>query len=287
MKTASSILLLLGAAVHLGTAQVYVSETFADGERATQNPPNSLQWYSTFASSMSVAEGAMTISPTSSVVRAATAYFTAPMGAVELGLGDMLTFSLTFTPAVTSTVTSPNGLRFGIFDSGGVRIDSDSNPTDITYLGYAAFVNPLTSNARLKERIGTGALITSLGVGIYGDDLAAGVGDGSTLYFEAGVSYTASLMVTRDLSDQWTLGFTMVGGDLGTHSFSTAIDGNVTRFDTISFGLNQDLGVTDFTSVDVSLAVIPEPTTATLLAGAGAVFLLVWRLRRRRVVANK
>lgn len=267
-------------------AQVFVSESFADGERATQSPPNSLQWYSTFASSMSVSSGAMRISPTSSTVRAGTAYFTSVGSPVALGLGEVLTLSLTFAPTGTATLTSPNGLRFGVFDSGGVRLTGDANPTDNAYRGYAAFVNPLTSNARISERIGTGALLTSLSAGVYdATPIASGVGTTGTLNFEAGESYTASLTVTRTLANQWLIGFSLSGGNLGTYSFVGEDTASfVTQFDTISFGLNSDMTATDFTNFTVSVAAIPEPGTYALLVGAVALLgVCGWRRRRAAV----
>jgi len=288
MKLPIPLIALAGLIPCLGVAQVYVSETFADGERATQNPPNSLQWFSTLTSSMTVEVGALNLVPTSSTVRAGVAYFTAPGSGVELGLGEVLTFSLTFTPTATSTVTSPNALRFGIFDSNGVRLTGDSNPADISYLGYAAFVNSLNSATRLKERIGTGALITSLAAGVYGSDLAIGSGDGDVLNFVGGSSYTASIIVTRDLEDKWMLGFNLTGPGIGTHFFETEVAGNITRFDTIGMGINSDISPTAFTDISVSVAPIPEPSTVALFASAGVAFLVIgMRVRRRRSVLVK
>lgn len=287
MKLNACLLLLTGLTPALCFAQDYVADTFADGERATQNPPDSLQWFSTFAGSMSVSPGALRIAPTNSTVRAATAYFTAANARVTLGLGERITFSLTFTPTTTAATSSPNGLRLGLFDSGGVRLTGDANPTDNSYRGYAAFVNPLNTASRIQERIGTGALITSLGTGIYDSNLVTGASSGETLNFEAGESYVASLWVTRSMANQWLVGFSLTGGNLGLLTFEAEdTSGVVTSFDTISFGLNSDMGVTDFTQVAVVVSAIPEP--GTMGAGLGAAAMLgAWFWRRRKVHAGR
>jgi len=279
-----SLLRLLAAAALLPacvSAQTLVSDSFADAERSTQNLPSSLQWFASFSSSMSVSSGALRLSPTNNTVRAATAYFTP----VALELGQAITLSLTFTPTVTAETNSPNGLRLGLFDSDGARLTGDGNPTDNTYRGYAVFLNPLTNSARIFERVGTGALLTSLGNDIYdtANPLASGSAVGETLRFEAGESYTASLTVARTTDNRWLIGFALSGGNIGSYSFWGEDTANVvTRFDTISFGLNSDMGATDFTNVSVTLTAIPEPGTYAALVGVAALVGAACQRRFRR-----
>lgn len=286
MKIKVPLVVLAGFLPALGFSQVYVDESFADGNRDTQAAPSSLQWYSSFSSTMSATTGALRISPTNTTVRTGTAYFTTAGNPVALALGETLTFSLSFTPTTTSSITSPNGLRFGIYDSDGVRLSDDSNPTDNAYRGYAAFVNPLTSEARILERVGTGVLLTALTSGIYsGTAIANGVGTTGTLNFEAGEDYVASLTVSRTMTDQWLVGFSLSGGNLGSFSFVGEDTANaVSQFDTIAFGLNSHLGATDFTNFSVSVAAIPEPGTVALWLGSAAL-LGAWHWRRRKLNA--
>lgn len=153
---AATLLILAGlpAAAQAGT---FLDERFTDGERSTQNLPDSAAWYLEAGSSAytsSVSNQSWNILPPSppSRISAVTVFSAAP---VSLSPGESLTVSLRLRP------THAQGtFRVGIFDSGGARLTSDvvgSSKLFTNYRGYEVTGSPgggVSLSARTKPAAG-------------------------------------------------------------------------------------------------------------------------------------
>ncbi|MBC8038910.1 MAG: hypothetical protein H7Y06_00015, partial [Opitutaceae bacterium] len=126
-----------------------LAEDFSDGERATQSLPASSAWYfgsQNAAATLTATGGALSLnqSGSTSSTLAATTYFTAAGSPLSLEVGQAIV--LRFDLALVLGGSSLNeGLRFGLYHSGGSRRLSDStanNGADAAYNawpGYTVF----------------------------------------------------------------------------------------------------------------------------------------------------
>lgn len=144
-------------------------DTFDDGERITQNLPNSAQWFykgsvtapQTTATQLRIPDPGFSTANSNLdlIVRGLpgnnritlTAPFTAALSPQSLNVGDSLTARFSVLPLVLRNI--PFGLRLGLFDSQGARpaadfAGSNSNPAGVytNYRGISVGVNPSPSS---------------------------------------------------------------------------------------------------------------------------------------------
>lgn len=281
MKTAkllSALALLGGLSCH---GAVIVNDTFADGNRTTQNPPSSLAWFSGRASDTLIADtGSMTLTPTVNS-NFALAYFTPGGSPISLSVGETLTLSVSFEGTLTGN-TSATGVRFGIFNSGGSRISADNQGTDnavyANYTGYAGVFGrnnslntEVSSNTWERTNLPSNALIGTASVWTVPTPL---VTDNS---LASATTYTLMMTVDYISLTNMTVTSTLSGGDLSGVT-TTYVDASpVANFDTLALWA----GANPFTEIafsSVNLTVVPEPAVGALF-GLGLVFLA---LRRRK-----
>jgi hypothetical protein len=267
-------------------AQVLLNDTFSDNERSTQNLPTSAAWYvgGSSGATTSAATGQL-VTTTGTSAGANTnlaAYFTTSGSPQTLLVGETVTLSFSVSFAGASFVPAADAFRFGLFNSGGNRVTTDlttGNGADAAFnswTGYSAWVpvgNVTSTSAAIRERTGTS---TTLYAGGANPPLATVAYTANTL--QLSTTYTGNLSITRNTSNS-TISF-----DLGgvTTSFSDTT-GNYFTFDSVAFfGTGGAFGTNGtFTLDNVSVSVVPEPSTA-LFAGVGIGFLLINRLRRKR-----
>jgi hypothetical protein len=207
--------------------------------------------------------------------------------AVAVGETITLTFDFTLTGG---TSDQSNGLRFGLYGNNGAALLSSDGITD--YDPFASEYSGVGAGYRTGTSAGNGAHFSNdYASGSTPNQLIANKDGGdwkptssSVAALGAGSTYTLSLSLERinaydvdvtsklNGSEYWSSNVT---GDTGT---STHFD----DFSTFSIGLNNsamDAG-RGFTLDNVSLAIIPEPTTFFLtMVGLGS-FLLFRRNRK-------
>jgi len=266
--------LLAGAAS--SSAVVLVDETFADGNRSTQNPPASLAWYLYGATgySSSVTANTWEITPATNTPFGAIGYFTASGSPTALTVGQTMTLSFNISYATAVTGGAGN-FRFALFDSGGTRISSDlTSSSDAAFnsdRGYASFYtlstdSDVTNGYRLRERTNDNDSLWTAGafstLGTNGDNNVATTND---------VLYAATLTLEYVSPTQMTV-TSNVNGNILSRTDSSPY----TTFDSIAFSSNGTNGTVNLSNIEVT--VVPEPGTC-LLAGLGF-GLLLWRRSR-------
>lgn len=266
-------------------AATIVNDTFADGNRTFQDPPDSLAWYtSNTTSTLTATEGAMTLTNIVNGIQT-LAYFTDSGSPVTLSVGEKLVYTLSFHTSGVTASSSATGLRFGLLNSGGSRISADNQGTQNTifnnYTGYASIFGNANSNtdvfASVWERtaIPDNRLMASAAVWTVPGNYSA---SGS---LSASTNYTLTMTLDYQALDNMTVTGLFTGGSLSGMTY-TYVDGTpVTSFDTIAFWMGTN-PLTDMVFTSVNLEVIPEPTTAGLLAGALGVGAVIAARRRRR-----
>ncbi len=241
-------------------------DTFADGERATQSPSESLAWFASHASStLTIANQAMTLTAGtngSGSSRHAVAHFPAQ----TIPVGDTLTASFDFT--LTNPVTD-GVVRFGLFNTNGnAAFAADNSNPGVMYPGYAVFTNIAPSAANpssWRERSTTsGSLITQTTA--YGSALGGAGGPQQT--FAAGTLYHAKLSLTRTAADAITLTVEYTGGALSGNTLTRTDTAIVSTFDTIAvcvYGSGGAVGADAITVDNISLVTARPPTTPTIV----------------------
>lgn len=280
----AALLPVLAATSH-GT--VIVNETFADGDRTTQNPPDSIQWtYGAHRSSeaftsLTASDNKLLWDHTSG----ANSSFSAIWGhfaSTSPAIGETLRLSFTVSfSSAGNAVATDGAFRWALLNSGGSQVTTDfagSNATGIqsgttfaSWTGYqgdtAVAGTPNSSTLQIRERKGSGSsLFTSSNwdVRANGNTSATGTSD-----------ITVLLDVTRTASGV-TIG-TSYGGTSITYVDSSA---STTSFDTIAFftldSLSKDITLSN---IKLETLIIPEPTSALLSALGFAGFAF----RRKRI----
>ena len=265
-------LLWLGFAVQ-GQATVLFDDTFSDGERLTQNQPNSLHWYTAGpSSSVSVSSATgLTFLDTTGGHAAAMAYFTP----ADLDLGASLTLSFTYT--FQQIANGDNNFMFGLYDSGGLRLTSDNSGLNSAifnkYTGYAAsgvFGNdpsgPGRDHIEVRNKVGNNLR----SIATYSEGLQHLQSGAAT----PGETYMASLQISR------TSGGIVVESTVGSTAITQIYaDGAFTRFDTVGiFGADTGLFMVDNIKLDYVGTPEPSPFWALMLVG-GMVGFKSFRIR--------
>ncbi|MDF3055972.1 MAG: hypothetical protein K0R17_187 [Rariglobus sp.] len=209
---------------------VWLDERFADGERLTQKPPASAEWFSSSAmSTLSVQPGALTQDGGG---RHVLAYF----GPATLAPGESLV--LTYEIILASPSDAPGALRVGLFNSDGKHVASDKQARsgDFTgYRGYMAATNPAPSKnppLRLFKRTqGDDTLIAAVP-----SFLPIGEPAGIVQALQDGETHTGTFMIRHSTSGQAALSCGFSGGRLAPHEVTTTdFNSPVTTFDTVVF----------------------------------------------------
>ena len=145
-----------------------LNDAFTDDDRTNQALPNSAQW---FYAGSSLASARLTTDPlvsgknlvfTPGGSDAMTlAYFTLPGSPQALAVGESITVQTSMH--LDLLANAADGIRFGLFNSGGVRAGADietgldSTATFTNYTGYSVWLNPGASGGfNLYRRGGTG-----------------------------------------------------------------------------------------------------------------------------------
>lgn len=276
--------LWIGFALHPVSATTLVSDSFADGDRTTQNLPSSVAWYQLGSSTTTVSSSTgYSITPANSGSASITiGYF----GSTSLAIGSSMTLSFSVTESIVPTAASAHqGLRFGLYNSGSTAttstlITGDSttltNASFSSYIGYAGFyslqsaLDP-TGLAITQRDGGTSGLTNSLFAGATYTTLGSA---GSSLA-TAGTTYTVTLTLQYVSATEMDITSTVNGNSL-TKISSTP----VTTFDTIgifSSGLNGTV-----TLDNITVSTVPEPNVLALLTLASVGMIIVRYNRKEK-----
>ncbi len=268
------------------TVTTVLNDTFADGERDTQNLPGSAKWMSSVSASLTVSGETLA---QSGAGRTDLAYFTANGSPVNLAVDESL--SLTFDVSFASVSNSTAGFRVGLF-SPGTRVTADDFSAAFSdgNFGYIGAVNlAATSNniLRVYERPSGTANANLVGGSISGYTLVGTAGGGTFKTFAAGETYTAIYTLTRTAESSMSITLSYTGIFAGDAVSSTQTvtrsdsSGLTTSFDTLAFYNHTGTGYTlDNIQLDYT-STIPEPSTVALLLGGVALTAGVL-IRRKR-----
>lgn len=255
---AVAALVLLTAVPADSRAGALLEEQFADGERSTQNLPQSAAWYleaGSGAYSTSIANQSWNILPPAppSRITALTVFSAAP---VSLSPGETLTVSLRLRP------THGQGtFRVGVFDSGGARLTSDIIGNSKLVANYRGF--------DVAGSTGSGAVLSVRSKSAPGLWTASAF---QPLASKAGVlqedaGYPISLTVERDESGKIRLSASVAG-----IACAAAEAPELTTFDTIAILVDGQMGLTGLENILVKKG--PEtrssPETAPEIMSASA-----------------
>jgi hypothetical protein len=271
MNSMKSLVLTLAATLactFTSPAVILVNDTWADGNRTSQNPPTDSAWFTTQAALATSAVGYLSLTNriTQDTSSEWTTYFTAPGTPSRLAVGNTLTLTMEFTVnGVPSTTNTSQNLRFALCDStSGIRLSADGQVVPTGYTGYALFANAGPAFGRVSgcfdwryhntvtpagTLLGTTADWTTLGSG------------GSVVNSQAftnGGNYTFTMTVFRDSETSVTLTAAYSGG--GLTNALTAIDttGVYTNFD--CFQIRPSSASTTFTNLVITRFKVEGPS---------------------------
>jgi hypothetical protein len=200
-------LIVLAAATPLRLSAantVLFDEQFTDFERATQNLPSGARWIAA-GEAPGARRFAVPTAGTGAELRMEAdgdyaqifGYFTAVDAARSLAVGDSLRLSLRLR--MSRPYNQSGGIRFGLFNSAGVRASADSSSdvygnTFVAYRGYFTSFNPGASAAfELRRRSSSSGSSPLLG----GGSTVFGSATGTNVGLAAGVEFPAELVLTR------------------------------------------------------------------------------------------
>ena len=242
------------AVATLSAETVLVAEKFADGSRAGNNPPESLEWHCSVAGRfLQDGRGFMSILGAAETARHAVAHFVTPEHAVTLEPGQSLVLSFDFKP-MAGGVPSGNSLRFGLFHSANEAANlfqSDGqNPPGATAVGYVGALTMKSETATvlsILKREGQGALLTNSHA--YKTLESAPVSFG----LQMGETYAVKLTVKRSASETMEIVAEVSGGGLSAPSMVSYEDAVAPCFvfDTIGFSIFKSVVDAEFSNVRV------------------------------------
>lgn len=286
--------LLLISLTPQSNAQILVNDTFADGERATQNLPSSVQLFSGgLTADTAVISNVLEVNNISAanITRGVNGHFTISGTPLQLGVGDKVRLSFDFR-LPGSNVDADKAFQFMLLDSGATRVAADNHSfnnsafsNDYGYGVTASLNRSASGRYRLVERTNDGTPTNNL----VGDQLNLAVG-ASGLQLTAGggaPTYAAFVEITRTAS-----GVDLLGSiNNVTVSFSDTTGNLYTAFDefaiySISGGVVGSPNISEFDvdNILITTTVVPEPSGLLYLClGAG----LVLTLRRQRSFTNR
>jgi len=296
MKKSILVIACLSGASLFGQNFVF-NDSFADGDRIDGVDANDTNWYTTTSSqAIEVSTGSLgLVSGTSG--RGIHTVVT-PQALAQTG--DSLTLRFTFTTPATVGTSKSSSVRFGFFNSNGAAVAQDyTSSTDSAW--------DVVSGYMMDWDVGTGSENISFRqrndpTGIGGNDRLLGttsfftsLSDGGGAYsFTANTTYNGLLQIAMTGASELTLTGTLAdASDVTLSTFSAAVSTDLeTTFDLVGLHVNSnvfgsssspgdpDNGI-DFSNI--SLEVVPEPSTVSFVMG-GLVLagMMIRRVRRRR-----
>ena len=234
-------------------ATLILNDTFSDGERATQNLPNSAHWYSGGPTpNMSVSSSGLTFRDATAGKATALAYFTP----TQLQVGASLTLS--FNYSFTQTATNDNSFMFGLYDSGGNYASKDSvnfgkldNYTGYATSGVFGTDTSVSGSDHIEARNQPTDNLLSLA------DYDVGTRSRQNGGATPGEIYAASMKISRTAA-----GITVESQIGNTTMQQTYSDSMFTTFDTIGvFAPNGDAGSFTMDNIKLDYMGAPEPSS--------------------------
>jgi hypothetical protein len=209
LQTILTVALMLSA-VSPTYATVLLDDTFADGTRNNQSLPTDSAWFFSTAADVTTTTGSMSIAMPSGSLMGITYFGTNSSSPVQLGIGDMLTASITFTLNNVAPLNTSQNFRLGLFDFA----DSTLSPKWVTaddfgtasqgtnVQGYALFQNMgVTFNSASPMNLLKRTTVTDASLlGTSGDYTSQVSGPGSTNNFNgftSGGQYLLQFSVQR------------------------------------------------------------------------------------------
>lgn len=247
-----------------GFSAVLLDDDWDDGDRTDTNLPEESAWFASSFSgtpTLTAAVGALTgnvrMFETNISSRLWITHFTRTNDPVQLGVKDLLTITLVFTPSnVTTMPTTDRGLRFGLFnfsEPGAARVTGDgfstgagggAPGTNVTgYMLNMNFAQTFTvTPLQIMKRTGTTniSLMGTTSGGTYTALGGNGGGAAGSPGFSNGVLYTFEFSVKR-LQDT-LLEITTTFSDTNVWSIShTVMDANGPTFQFDGFGVRPNM----------------------------------------------
>ena len=245
-----------------GQATVLINDTFSDGDRLTQDLPDSAHWFTGGpAGNSSIVNGALTFADASAGKATTMAYF----NAVDLQVGQSL--SLSFDYSFSKVANSDNSFLFGLYNSGGSYQTKDvvgfNNSIFNDYTGYATsgVFGPDPSGPgrdHIEARDKTGHNLLSIGTYTEGAEHIQNGGATPDQF------HTASMKIER-LADGVAV-TSKVGDTAMTQTYTASM---FTRFDTAGIFSNGDTGTLKLDNIHLEYAGAPEASTAFGMAVLG------------------
>lgn len=278
----SQLLLNLGlialGSFSMGHAQLLLDDSFDDGGRTDGADALDTDWYH-------LRTGITLSNPSNTLQLAPTSSFRVAVGSfadTTLSVGQTLRFSFSMQYP-NSQSSNDTGLRFGIHYDGGTAVTSDGsgttpNPTIFDDAGYffrAPTVGPAAVNAFEEFGNGTSNLFTG------GDDNTE-LTNSSTNQVSGIASSFHDYVVDLTLVSASQLDISVTFDGVTVVSTSN-IAAPTTTFNQVGFGYGSLNGSNNNLRLDnIQVAIIPEPSTYALIAGAAlSVFVLATRRRRK------
>lgn len=248
-----------------------LSDALSDGERATQNLPNSATWYASTGTALAVTSNALALAPNGTGL----AYFTAAGTPRTLAVGGSMRATFSLVASGSAFPTGNDFLRVILLNSSGAssdhnntspasRISADGyGSTTAAFLNYAGYmagvaINPPSAGAMKIYRRNFGG---SNGITSSASYTLMGSNGGSGAYgFVPGNTYAGSLLVERTAASSVTvtLSFTgtFAGGTGGTWTYAqTDSTAPTYTFDTIAFFVSSGGGFSSLALDDIAVAV--------------------------------
>jgi pectate lyase len=293
---------LLAAIITFGSpgatrAAVLLDDTWADGNRTTQNLPTDSAWYCSSSSALVATTGSMTLTMPSSAIMALT-YFTSDASApVQLNVGDTLTATISFSFNGLAAANTSGAFRIGLFDFADSTLSPKHVSADLTsnngqgsgVQGYALFQslgtgfnnsNPMDLRKRTTP--------TDNGLlGSSGDWTSEATGPGNTSGFPGfvnGTQYSLQLSLKRTNLTSLVFTVTWINPATGASLSTSWVDAGATTFNFDGIALRPSGSASTASTITfnevkvevVSGSVAPlidlQPVDQTVLAGATASF---------------
>lgn len=279
-----NLLASLVLAPMMANAATLLDDHFTDGNRTSQELPNSAAYWIFGRTSDNLVESSNQLNWTTAATTGVIGHFT-DSGTIPIPSGESLT--LEFTAKFSGVNNVDYGIRFGLFNSGGNRITADSNtlPNNgfSSYAGYFGAINinnDAAGKAVIYKRFADATnepnqLFTLANVSNSGPVSSLKFGNGVVL--DDGISYTGSLsLVNKGTYLEITL--TLAGQTISITE--TFLNGAYSEFDTFAIYNNGATSSISFTNIKVTG--IPEPGAPLMVLGTVGMFLLFRRTARKK-----